>query len=108
MKPQTAQPFEIRAFVRVSSFCLQPSSLSLGVGGVEAGGVGGGVGVVELHEAVGVGGGQAEVEPVEQVGAGLDVEVLAGGALGLQEDGAVGAALQGDGGVFDGDDFCPA
>ena len=46
-------------------------------GVVEAGGVGGGVGVVELHEAVGVGGGQTEVEPGLQVGAGLDVEVLA-------------------------------
>jgi hypothetical protein len=41
--------------------------------------VGGGVSVVELHEAVGVGQDAAEVQPVEQVGAGLDVEGFAGG-----------------------------
>src|SRR5580692_2931584 len=88
-----------------SALDLQLVSLRGGV--VEAGGVGGGVGVVELHEAVGVGQDAAEVEPVEEVGTGFDVEALAGGALRLQDHGAVRAALHGDGRVFDGYDFRP-
>jgi hypothetical protein len=66
----------------------------LGVGVVEAGGEVGGVGVVELHEAVGVGQDGAEVQPVEEINAGFDVEALAGGALGFQQDCAVWPALQ--------------
>ena len=77
----------------------------MGVGIVEAGGEAGRVGVVELHQAVGVGQDGAEVQPVEEINAGFDVEALARGTLGFQQDCAVCPALQDNGGVLDQDHF---
>ena len=91
----------------IASATADPSAIALATADslrrcdVEAGGVVGGVGVVELHQAVGVGRRAAQVQPRLQVRAGLDVEALPGRPLRLQQHRAVRAPLQDDGSAIE-------
>src|ERR1039458_3729352 len=88
-------PFDrphIRALPKLPPFSIL--RLLLRGGEVEAIGVKRGVGVEKLHQAVAVGVGGAEVLPVQEIGAGLEIEILAGSAYGLQQEAPVSLLLQ--------------